>query len=766
MTTRLDHLLFTWAWKGVTGQPGFQPVAATGRFADTRTPVSVRAAALCQYVRPPGLDDPADAPVSFGWTTVGGVRLVFRRSYLGKDPEGRPGNFCAHLVAGPLDELPISEVSTWAGSPHWWQGEELQDYLGSWDGALPGFLTGANPGAAPASQLGSFSEAMFHARGRAPVVLCGHAPERTVSLVSELAGRLGGVMERIAVSTYEGPESCGDFDVVDIGKDGAMPAGAVEVGRLSGSRHARRCRQLVLSDEQTDRDAVSFAVANVLAERERERANLGLFVRHLVVFDQVSGGNPVSPSLVPAVFSRPGAAARLLGMAAGLQSVVRALASGHEPSWESTGKTVPHLDGRLSDALAEGLGAELGRRTAPDDLPALLDRVHAAPQGFRDRCLETFLMKAESIRLAGLGLEDRVRLLSFAPPSSVEHRVAETLLSRPASLTLPLADRTELPQEWRGRALALHIRHLPNNSRKSLKPTVDRLLGEPALATETARCLPSADAMIEILDQLAVEQVPPIALAAAAGMDEDHCSEMLDQLLTRLRVRTRPYLLADVAAVSPKVFAKGFWDRTVSDAVGDAVEAILPEASASMLPTREFVPLLRLVSGDCCALWLAILDQRDGDPNGIRSFSRPKFDAALEAAGTMTEPRHRRAAQELAVALCLRDRPALRELRIVAARLGHHLHLDEPESALYLVRTVSAHPGLSETLVVYHLADLVATGRLELNRKWQIRHGKLQRASETALRNLYHNGGITDARRLTVGLGGRALAWFDASCTR
>lgn len=755
MATELDHLLFTWSWKGLTDHPGFQPVMATGRFADKRNPVARRGIELCRYVRPPGLEDPAEAPVSFGWTAVGGVRLVFRRSYLGKDPSGRPGNFCAHLLAGPLAELPVAVVAGWVNAPHWWKGEEPEEFLARWNG-LPGFPETGSQAVAPRAELSRFAEAMFHSRGRAPVVLRGRPRERVVALAAELTGRLDGVLERVSVSTYEADEGCAEFDVVGIADSGPMPAGAVEVGETARSGHVRRCRELVLSGARADQETLALTAVAVAAERER--ANLGLFLRYLVVFDQVAAGEQPLRSLVPAVLRSPYAAALLLGMDAGMASVVEALAENHEACWESVTGTVGEVDGPSADRLAERLGVRLGTGSPVTALPATLDRVHAAPPAFRQRCLETFLLKADPDRLIDLDIGRRVRLLTAAPPLAIEDRVAEALLTRPDGVRLSLADHRELAPQWRGRALAAHIEGLPNHSQRMLKEATIRLLDEPALATETARHLGSATAMLAIVGRLKPMDAWEIVKAATAGTSTEHGREILGHLLPRLDVRFRPYLLKEVAEAVPDGFVRGLDDHAVAGIVGDMIVHELPGAHAKRLPGPDLVPLLRRVGGPWCERWCRILEPRGA---GGR-YTVDDFDRALGAAHPMDQ-RHRNAAQELAVVLCLRELSSVVEVVNFADLLEKYFMPSTEDIARTLFRTVAGHPGLSFGPALYYVAEKVQRGQLALKKNMSLRDGKLQKAAEEAISVLGLRKDFGDTYDLIDQLGAGSLRWFNAA---
>ena len=360
-----DQLLFTWAPRGAAG-PGFQPVAVTPRLADPRTTTSQTAIRYCRYTPPPGAE-----PVSYGWVVAGDDRIVFRRGGLDRSATRRPGNFYAHVLVGPVELAPVTELAARLGSDFWWRGEPVAEYLSRWGGDLvPVDLADvprAEPAAVDEDDLAAVADAVLHPPVRVPVVL-GRPPPVTAALVGELARRLPGAVEHLSVSTYEHPDDAAAFDV--IGLSGADPA------PLPSARRA---------------------------------------------FGALVTGRAVDAALLPPALAEPRSAAVLLGREAGRAALVRALLDGHAPVWAATrslpGSLLAELATDLGRAAVEGPGAawvavlDRGRRM-PALFPAALTRALVTTAATMPGRLDA-LGHAELVRaaVAPLGVAERPRFL-------------------------------------------------------------------------------------------------------------------------------------------------------------------------------------------------------------------------------------------------------------------------------------------------------------------------------------------------------------------
>ena len=103
-----EQLYYTWTRRGREGGSGFQIVAASPGLTDESARLTRAALRSCRYDGPPGATE-ATAPISFGWADEAGVRVVFHRVMSGL-VLNTPGAFCAHLVIGPVAELPLAKT--------------------------------------------------------------------------------------------------------------------------------------------------------------------------------------------------------------------------------------------------------------------------------------------------------------------------------------------------------------------------------------------------------------------------------------------------------------------------------------------------------------------------------------------------------------------------------------------------------------------------------------------------------------------------------
>ena len=200
----LQQLLYTWARAGLSGPNAFQPVAAsTGLMRDGAA--RDRALKLCRYHLPDGVD-PQQGPVSFGWIDDGPTRYAFRRTAVpGLDVFGRHGNFAAHILAGPREQIPALRLLGTYTSPSWWNGETLPDGTTMLPTiTLEEFTRGTS--LPPANQDLAVAVLAWLLRRPGTLSLI-NDPDEIVAAALAAAQALPGVADLSSLSTYEDPDS-------------------------------------------------------------------------------------------------------------------------------------------------------------------------------------------------------------------------------------------------------------------------------------------------------------------------------------------------------------------------------------------------------------------------------------------------------------------------------------------------------------------------------------------------------------------------------
>ena len=122
----IEQLKYTWADSGREGYCKYQIVAASKHTLDFHDPVLKSALDLCRYDMPIGRSL-VNPPVSFGWQNRDGMRFAFCRRFRQDAQFGHPGNFSAHILFGPLEELDIETLIKSFNTDFWWVAKD-SDY--------------------------------------------------------------------------------------------------------------------------------------------------------------------------------------------------------------------------------------------------------------------------------------------------------------------------------------------------------------------------------------------------------------------------------------------------------------------------------------------------------------------------------------------------------------------------------------------------------------------------------------------------------------
>jgi hypothetical protein len=115
----MEQLHYSWSINGLQGMARFQVTAASPGLQNLSSDLALLALRLCRWSRDPSCD-----PVSYGWINVRGYRFVFKRAAAGVAPDGRPGNFTAHVIVARQDELPEYQLVQEAAPDLWWDGHD------------------------------------------------------------------------------------------------------------------------------------------------------------------------------------------------------------------------------------------------------------------------------------------------------------------------------------------------------------------------------------------------------------------------------------------------------------------------------------------------------------------------------------------------------------------------------------------------------------------------------------------------------------------
>lgn len=714
-----DQLLFTWV-PGTSGGAGFQPVAATGRLADPGDPCRQFALHYCRYARPPGFDDPATAPVSFGWTQAGPDRLVFRRGYLGREAgPSQLTNFYAHILLGPAPQAPVTELARRFDSPFWWRGEPVAAYLRRSGGRLAPVSLAAIPPAEPIEvdqhELERFTDAVFGMLGTAPVVLP-HPPSTLIGLVAALSGRLPGALEQLSVSTYEHLDTATEYDIVGMGAAANVPPGVAPAAQDGRAGPVQRARQVALSPRPDDRHAVAVALAIALPTAgDSGPAPLARLVEQLRVFGELAAGGPVRAANLLSALTEPRAAPALLRLDTARSAVVNALSRSDTRFWDALERSAPGLpDPQLGE-----LGAALGRASVdgPDrQSPAfVLGRARTLPPAFTTGMAGAMLAAAarRPDRLCGLDAASSTILLAACAASEMPNAtVVAALLDVAPDACLEIADTGDLPAVWRAWALANRLRAVQDE----IEPVVARLAEQPDLVAPFVRALPAPDLLRTALRWSSVDATTKLDLVARALTGPDPG-----------------------------------WDEFAAILIGDVMADRLARPAEGLALHQRALAVLRADPGPRCERWRRVFDATE-----------PR--AALEAA-TGVAPRHRRPATRFVLARYLWRQPSTSQVWALVEPLTA-TRTTEQIAELLMEACLTWAPGEAPSPVPYvsFVLECVGDGKLPVKRTGQLRDDALQHAAQHVTARMSKADRQIAARRALYH-GGRANRWW-ISCRR
>ncbi|MGW5216900.1 GAP1-N2 domain-containing protein [Nocardia sp. NPDC004085] len=593
--TELEQLLYTRVPRGAAGL-GLQPVAASRGLADREDVLTRAAVRLCRYTAPRGSHRDSATPVSYGWTDFEGMRLVFRRGHLGLDTTGRPGNFYAHVVAGPAAALPVHELAARFDSPFWWRGELPVGPV------LPRIGLGEIP-AAPLralhpEELSDVVAAILAHDGQLPVILR-KPPEVIVAAFAELAWRLPEVAEGLTLSTYETSRFVDEFDITGMAVTERSPLRAqADQPSYPATRvsHAR----LILSDDAGQRAVVRAAVG---AMRSGDAANgegvtLDAVLRCITV---LTTGTPDHDLLLP-VLRREGGLMTVLALPNGSDILVALLLDSGSPAWEAL-RQLDSVRANQAGEVATRLGRVIADRSTARMLGEYVHKIGRSLHRYRDICLLELLRRLPPhvLHTADLTFADRRVLLHIAGRCADTTAVIGPLLDTTVADCLRIADDAGLPVRVRATALARAF----SATRKDPATTLARLRHPGDLASSFVEALPSVAPLCEAVGKLDQVLAYSVATATAQALDPRERHLLLGTVLPRLDAGRRPGFLAGALTAAPE--PDPAWDVVISTVIGEYLVVRGQDGRRPAWVTEDITYLAGLGYGPRSAAWRQLL---------------------------------------------------------------------------------------------------------------------------------------------------------------
>jgi GTPase-associated protein 1 len=593
-----EALWYTWASHGQEGIDQFQVVATTPGLADLTSEISRTARQLCHYRMPAGVHDEAAAPISFGWIDVKGVRFAFRRGPNGTDRWQRAGNFAAHIVLGPVQELPALDILSSFDSEIWWRGDLDQrpadGILG--DPRLDSNTSGSQLGP-DTSELQRQLTAALLDRPPDGQIAAAVTPTEMVAAARAVANVIPALVEAVSFSTYE-PDQAGWFDIIGANSN------SVRAWRTVGGVTAT-------SDMPTTRTSIVAALtldpannARRATRAAREAASMpGSFDRRVYLhvrsaLDAVeSNGDPAM--LAPAL-SYPDAAAALLAMPDVRAQIADALGRRDAEILANLERSAPALSSDGQENLGLLLGELLTNRHAMPKSDAIMLTSHFSdvaaataarfalnhwsrhmPSGSDLRGITTH-SAAPFVREAGLTVT----------PAPVIYLILDAIADDPTSL---VADRT-VPEAWRSRLVANAVEQRASLSAVALR----QLIAEPGIAvglTEAGLSLEGATALVK---RYQPGEVSAFARAAITGMPDMTAIQFLETL-------PPPSKIDALDAVCQSGRASPAWTTVAIDPVLGALNERLTSIRGDPAPKIAELNILHHLGGSRGARWGKLL---------------------------------------------------------------------------------------------------------------------------------------------------------------
>jgi GTPase-associated protein 1, N-terminal domain type 2 len=501
----LEQLLYTWAERGLDGRGRLQPIAASPALLEGGGGPRPLVLRLCLYDRGPGSRGLAEEPVSYGWADSGPFRYAFTRRYLGADPMGRPGNFAAHVLVGPREEMPTRRLLELFGSPSWWAG----DVDGSKDVAgrlAPVSLADFAPGVAPTGSQEDAATvlAAILARGERRLVTI-REPNSFIGSLLVATEVLGDLLEGTSFSTYERGDAAKWFNIV--GATNQAPGGSktLTVESVVGNpalAAERAAATLVVDPDQKTRATVRHAW---MAAHAVTPPDVGRFIRVCAANATARKGADCSVAEMLPAFAAPDTANDLLDYTDIRRCVAEAIVAGETRVMRGVASCAVGLDQDILIAL----GTDIAERAdfQPSRLAQLTAWVQQLPVSLGDSLADGTLnrFRAREWPEGNWPAEFTAMVTKRASAASATREVLEVLIDQGSRHVLVLANDGRLRPDWWAQMLrrALEV-GLVTHRAAGL-----RLLDEPGLIQAVIATLSTSD-MALLLGTLSAEEAADI----------------------------------------------------------------------------------------------------------------------------------------------------------------------------------------------------------------------------------------------------------------
>lgn len=589
----VEQLLFGWSLKGLSGLNDYQPVAASPGLRTVSSALVREVIKVCRYQAPRGVA-PENAPVAFGWVDRGDHRIAFRRSAVGVDGRGRPGNFCAHALVGPPEALPAVDVLASWGSPHW-VARPLIEKLSETESHLPAASLASFVADAPAltvdpTAVEDLLTALLTANPR-QAVAARVDPDVLVASMMEVVHLAPSLLEAGGFSTYEQGAQARTLTVVGMPPGVPRPTGALEISAAGTAPAARELAgKLVdarapghhLARVAVDVGAVTRAGESAARPDPREVVRLHTALRDLAAREDFD-----SPT-VRRIAGHRRALDLFCATSFGRRAVAALLVDGDSALWSAIGD--PALPDRVLMVLADALADRVVARADVAVTARLLDQT----AGHRPVLARSF----------PAALADRVAssTASMAPADIIDapaaHRLLEILARRgapaPGALVALAATRPRLllqhgglPRDWSAAVLARALTARAADRRE----VAEVLLADRALPELVARAT-SSPAWADLV--ISGTRRPTDTAALVGAVAPDDAPTLVSAVLAARRSEDRAALVVLCVPLERLVGAPGPgpWRDIVAGAADDTLRAQVDSLASSLSPPPGLRELL------------------------------------------------------------------------------------------------------------------------------------------------------------------------------
>lgn len=556
----IDQLYYTWASRGVEGINRMQVVAMSeGLISGSTRLLLPMLKKVCRYNRPRDPDVPA--PVSFGWFDYREHRIAFKRMPL-PPRRGKVGNFAAHVLVAPCEELTPGMVAASSAAAVWWRGPSDEDpFMQS--GPRQTFVlptiapqalrVDADFDADAAEAARPFLQALMTLGDRERLAVQGES-ELFTRCLAAIGSTLPDLLDDLSLSTFE-PVPVVPFRVI---AGAPRPTRSAMCSLRSGPQDpgVERTLDLLIGD-----GAASALVRQSLRRRPGHSADEWRRAAWTTAEAIVAWTTTrVSSATLPSALRSPAAIAGVITTPVGRSNVAAAAAA---------------ASGDIHDMLSRGLAlaAEDDRRGLDDAL-----RDHYAEATTLTGCSATAALAAT--RHAHDAVLASALRRALADPES-----AGSLDGRDVAALAAVASRQGLPPQDTGPLIEAGARHLDDVAAHrgvgtqyviemlsyalggdADAPTVARALhARPGVLAQDALARQRLPALCSVLTRLAPDQLERALPTCVAPLATVEAGEPLRQLLDALPTTAAAQCLREGVDVDPSRRASTALDRLLDE---------------------------------------------------------------------------------------------------------------------------------------------------------------------------------------------------------